>query len=295
MREPPDTWQPMSEPVLLLHPGTMGAALGACLGQAGHLACWVSGDRGPATAARAAAAGLAGYANLEAALSVSGIVISVCPPAAACDVARAVAAAGFRGIYVDANAVSPDTAQAIAAIVAPAGATFVDGGIVGPPPQTAGTTRLYLAGARAADVAERFHGSALEAITLGAEPGTASALKMCYAAWSKGSAALLLHVAALARSAGVEHALFAEWSQSMPGLTGSLADAAQTNAPKAWRFVAEMEEIAATFEQQGLSGAWHRAAAGTYGALGGFRNGSRDATLDSVLAALIEDASRDVT
>ena len=110
------------------------------------------------------------------------IVLSICPPHAALDVARA--AAGFRGLYCDANAVSPATTREVAAVVEAGGATFVDGGIVGGPPTEPGT-RLYLSGGAAADVAALFAGTALEPVVLGSEIGAASALKMCYAGWSK--------------------------------------------------------------------------------------------------------------
>src|SRR5947208_6948402 len=111
---------------------------------------------------------------------------------------------GFRGLYIDANAVSPDTTRAVGAAVEAAGATFVDGGVIGPPPRQKGSTRLYLSGAAAGRVAEIFGGTELAPVVLNHEPGTASALKMAYAAWTKGSAALLLAALSAARAEGVE-------------------------------------------------------------------------------------------
>src|SRR3954465_2994537 len=126
----------------LLHPGEMGAALGARLRERGHDVLWASGGRSDATRARAGAAGLRDAGSVAALTSASAIVLSVCPPHAALDVARAVA--GYDGVFVDANAVSPATAAEIARVVEAGGARFLDGGIVGPPPERAGTTRLYL-------------------------------------------------------------------------------------------------------------------------------------------------------
>ncbi len=130
----------MSETLIgLLHPGEMGAAVAACLTGRGYQVLWVPAGRGPATQARAAAAGLTAAAGPDAAGQAAdlarraGIILSVCPPHAALEVARAVAAAGFTGIYADANAISPGTAHQVRSIVETAGARYVDGGIIGLP------------------------------------------------------------------------------------------------------------------------------------------------------------------
>ena len=174
--------------------------------------------------------------------------MSVCPPHAALELAGVVADAGFRGIYVDANAVSPETATAIARAIEGAGARFVDGGIIGPPAHRAGTTRLFLAGDEAASIARLFDGSPLGTVTLDAGPPAASALKMAYAAYTKGTTALLLSIRALARRHGVEGALLEEWQISQPELVRRSEVGSLRAAPKAWRFIAEMDEIAATFD-----------------------------------------------
>src|SRR5262245_59122806 len=142
----------------ILHPGEMGAAVGACARAHGGRVVWASEERSPATIERARAAGLTNLGTLEAVLSASDIVLSVCPPHGAVDQARAVAAAGFRGMYVDANAISPDTTREIGRLVESGGATFVDGGIVGPPPGPEAGARLYLSGKGAERVAELFSG-----------------------------------------------------------------------------------------------------------------------------------------
>jgi 3-hydroxyisobutyrate dehydrogenase-like beta-hydroxyacid dehydrogenase len=246
----------------VLHPGEMGTALGARLGEAGHDVIWAREGRSAATAARAAAAGLRDAGSVRALSAASDVVLSVCPPHAALEVARA--AAGYDGVFVDANAVSPATARAIRDVVEGAGARFVDGGIVGPPPERAGTTRLFLSGAEAEAVAAVFDGTVVEAPVLGREPGRASALKMAYAAWTKGTAAMLLAIRATARAEGVEEALLAEWARSQPDATGRSEAAADAAARKGWRWIAEMEEIAATFAAAGEPDGFHRAAAEVY-------------------------------
>jgi 3-hydroxyisobutyrate dehydrogenase-like beta-hydroxyacid dehydrogenase len=277
----------------LLHPGEMGAAVGQCLVGAGHRVLWVPEGRSAATAARARAAGLtAADGGLAELVRRADVIVSVCPPHAAVGIAREVE--GFAGVYVDANAISPATAREVAGIVEGGGARYVDGGIIGTPPVAPGFIRLYLSGARAGEVQRLFAGGDADARVIEGEPGaagsaggvgdlgSASAVKMAYASWTKGSAALLLAARALARAEGVEEVLLAEWAISQPGLAERSARAAGSAAAKGWRWVAEMEEIAATMAAAGLPDGFHQAAAETY-------RRSRHApgrALDEVLAAL---------
>jgi 3-hydroxyisobutyrate dehydrogenase-like beta-hydroxyacid dehydrogenase len=273
----------------LLHPGEMGAAVGQCLTAAGHRVLWVPEGRGPASAARAAAAGLiAASRGLSGLVREADVIVSVCPPHAALGVARQVA--GFSGVYVDANAVSPATAREIAQVVEAGGASYVDGGIIGTPPVAPGFIRLYLSGARAAEVQRMFTGGEVDARVIGsdASPGdawfAASAVKMAFASWTKGSAALLLAARALARAEGVEETLLAEWGTSQPGLAGRSDRAAGSAAAKGWRWVAEMEEIAAAMAGAGLPDGFHRAAAEIY------RRSGDDGSVDAILTALLSRA-----
>ena len=237
----------------LLHPGEMGAAVGAVLRGQGSRVVWASEGRSDETRARAEAADLEDVVSV-AELARSEVVFSICPPHAALEVARSLE--GFGGIYVDANAVSPETAAQVGQVVG----EFVDGGIVGSPPREAGTTRLYLSGAQAERVADLFRGSALDARVV----SNASAVKMAYAAWTKGTAAMLLAIRELARREGVEEALLEEWALSLPELPDRHARAERSADAKGWRWVGEMEEIAASFEADGLPGGFHRAAAEVY-------------------------------
>jgi 3-hydroxyisobutyrate dehydrogenase-like beta-hydroxyacid dehydrogenase len=191
----------------------------------------------------------------------SDIVLSVCPPEFATEIAASVAAQRFQGIYVDANAVSRATAEEIAKIVTKAGASFVDGGIIGSPVKQAGTTRMYLSGEKAAQIAQLFSASMLDARSIGAVPGEASALKVVYAAWTKGTDALILAIRALAAHEGVDQALLEEWKISQPALENKCLRAAAVAVPKMWRYVGEMREIAEAFQAAGLPGGFHDAAA----------------------------------
>ena len=247
--------------IALLHPGNMGVTIGAAAATSGARVLWVSEGRGDDTRRRAAQAGLFEVRSLDEAIGQSDMVISVCPPHAAIDVAQQVSARKFAGVYVDANAVSRATAERIGEIILRAGASFVDGGIIGSPVKQAGTTRLYLSGARAGDVAKLFSQSMLDARAIGPEPGAASALKVAYASWTKGTDALLLAIRAYAAHEGVDEALLEEWRISQPQLEKRCDRAAAVATPKAWRYVGEMEEIAEAFESAGLPGGFHKAAA----------------------------------
>jgi len=262
-------------PVGLLHPGEMGAAIGAALRAGGETVVWASAGRSDATAERAARAGLTDVGEVRELCRACDVLVSVCPPHAAVDVARL--AAGFDGVYVDANAVSPETARVIAGLHE----RFVDGGIIGPPPQRPGTTRLYLSGGEAKRIAERFGGTTLDARVLSEEPGAASALKMSYAGWTKGSSALLLAARALAQAEGVEDALLEEWRLSLPDLLDRSAAAARSAVAKGWRWVGEMEEIAASYAAAGLPEGFHQAAAEIYG-----RASTSAPTMERLLAAI---------
>lgn len=273
----------MTRRVGMLHPGAMGAAVGAALTATGHEVLWAGEDRSEATRSRAESAGLRDVGNVGMLAADSEIVLCICPPHAAVDVAEVVASIGFTGTYVDGNAVAPATVARIASIVEGAGATFVDGDLIGGPPQPGGPTRLYLSGAAAPSVAAVLSGPGLESVALAGDLAAASTLKMCYAAWTKGTSALLLAIRAVARDFGVEDALLAEWDRTQPG-TGARSEAAVGSVPKAWRFLGEMEEIAATFRSAGLPDGFALAAAEVYRRLATFKDSQP--SLDEVLSEL---------
>lgn len=233
-----------------MHPGAMGAVVGRVLVGRGHEVAWASAGRSAGTRSRAG--GFADLGTVERLRDACDIVLSVCPPHAAVEVASAFA--GYTGTYVDANAVSPATAARIRTVI---GAGFVDGGIVGPPPREAGTTRLYLSGAGAAGIAALFAGSELEARTV----PDASALKMTYAAWTKGTSALLVAIRATARELGVEDDLLTEWALSLPGLPTRSQQADRVGRERGWRWAYEMAEVGRTFRAAGQPEGFGAAAA----------------------------------
>ncbi len=249
----------------LLHPGEMGSAVGRCLVEQGHTVLWVPQGRSPATAHRAAAAGLTEASSLHDLTGRSEVIFSVCPPHAARTVAESVIGAqgGFGGRLVDANAIAPQTVRTLAEVVTKAGTGFTDAGIIGLPPKpgSASGPGFYLSGDGAAQVAALFDGTPVRAEVVDGGVGAASAVKLAYAAWTKGSAALLLAARALARAERVEGTLMAEWGVSQPALAQRADVAARSAATKGWRWDAEMTEIATAMAGAGLPDGFHQAAA----------------------------------
>lgn len=271
----------------VLHPGQMGVTFAAALASAGHCVCWASEGRSTDTLNRAKRANLHDAKTLQALCSDSRYIFSICPPDQATRVAQQVVDNGFDGTYIDCNAVSPSTAQRVAMTLTQAGGKCVDGGIIGPPAIHRNSTRLYLSGDSAAEVAALFERSFVDARVISTDTGAASALKMAYAGWTKGSMALLMTQFALAKEQGVESALVDEWLLSQAGLTDKLNNACTSSAPKAWRFNGEMKEIADTLEQAGLPRGWFDAAADTYQRLSGFKN-KAEFDQQAVISALLK-------
>jgi 3-hydroxyisobutyrate dehydrogenase-like beta-hydroxyacid dehydrogenase len=258
---PEDNWREAVavESIGLVHPGEMGAGIGAVLVRSGYRVYWASTGRRQQSVERARVAGLVDVESLEAICERSDLVLSVCPPHAALDVAKQIS--GFKGIYLDANAIAPATAGDVADLIEARGGSYVDGAIIGSPPASGHGPRLYLSGPRATEVREVFSGTPVEAIVIPVGRTSASALKMSYAAWSKGSAALLLSARALAVAEEVDGFLLAEWQRSQPDLEARSVRAGQQSSTKGWRWVGEMEEIAKTYRSAGLPEGFHRAAA----------------------------------
>ncbi|MEV0981941.1 DUF1932 domain-containing protein [Streptomyces sp. NPDC049915] len=254
----------MAEPTVgILHPGSMGAAVAACAATNAARVLWCSQGRSPASAARAEQAGLTPVSTLHELLDQSGIVISLCPPAAAEDLAREVAGHAFDGTYVEANAISPDRAERIASLLGP-NTTAVDGAVVGSPPVRGKTPTLYLSGPTAATtmVEAVFVGTAVRTRVLGTQVGQASALKVSYTAFQKASRVLAALATGMARQYEVDQELLEVAARRS---TSYLAEPEYIPkvAARAWRWGPELEEAADTLAAAGLPPEMLRAAAST--------------------------------
>jgi 3-hydroxyisobutyrate dehydrogenase-like beta-hydroxyacid dehydrogenase len=278
----------MKPRVGILHPGEMGISVAASAKNSGCDVYWTSHGRSALTRERVEKIALNDAGTVAELCAKCSIVISVCPPHAAEDVAGEVVRAGFHGVFVDANAIAPQRTTKLGEMVSKTGIVFVDGGIVGLPAWKPHTTCLYLAGPRAEEVAACFSAGPLDTKILPGPVGKASALKMCYAANTKGTVALLGAIVATAESLGVRDALFEQWKHDDPALPAQIEKRLQTNAPKAWRFVGEMEEISRTFREAGAPGAFHAGAADIYARLARFKDARTPPTLEEIIAALTE-------
>ncbi|HEX6348292.1 MAG TPA: DUF1932 domain-containing protein [Candidatus Dormibacteraeota bacterium] len=232
--------------------GEMGSALARALVEASHRVVTSLGGRGPRTAERAAAAGVEDAGSLPAVVAEADVFLSVLPPDRALGLAEEVAgilkARPRPLLYVDCNAVSPATSAKVAQAVGDAGARFVDVGIIGLPPRPV----LYASGEHAGDLVD-LAVPALDVRDIGGPAGRASALKMCYAAFTKGSTALATELLVAAVRLGVADELRAELAHSAPGLLEIATRSVPRMPPKAYRWIGEMSEIAATFESVGLT------------------------------------------
>ncbi len=268
----------------ILHPGEMGSAVAAAIRNSGYPVFWISEGRSHLTRARAESAGFTDAGTLAHLCERCELIVSVCPPEFAAGLADQVIGNGFRGTYLDANALSPTHKQQIAARMQSSGIRFVDGGIIGLPPKGRGETWLYLSGEHAASIVCCFQAGPMEVEVIGPQIGKASALKMCYAAQNKGSIALLLAVLGAADRMGVLEDLKRDWTRHASPLDKGEARILRA-APKAWRWSPEMHEIAATLGASGMPEGFHQAAAQIYQMLREFKDAA-PASLEEVLRKL---------
>ncbi|WP_127469582.1 NAD(P)-dependent oxidoreductase [Streptomyces sp. B27] len=254
----------MDQPTIgILHPGSMGAAVAACAATNAATALWCETGRSTASMDRAARYGLTPVATLVELLDRSDIVISLCPPAAAEDLARDVAARRFAGVYVEANAINPERVQRIAGLLGP-DATVVDGGVVGSPPVRGKTPTLYLSGPPTATerIEALFAGTAVRTAVLGTEVGKASALKLAYTSFQKTSRVLVALAVGMAREHGVDQDLIEIASRRTDSYLSEPQYVAKT-AARAWRWGPELEEAADALAAVGLPPEMLHAAAST--------------------------------
>lgn len=288
----------MTQTIGILHPGAMGLSVAASAQKSGHKVYWVSEGRSPQTAERAARLNLPDAHTLAALCETCSVILSVCPPAAAEAQAKEVLDHGFRGLYVDMNAIAPQRVIRIADMMANHGTRFVSGSIIGGPAWQPNTTWLYLSGAEAQSVADLFRAGPLETAVLGDDITKASALKMCFAAYSKGTTALLCAVMAAAEALNVRDDLERQWSRNGSTFAEQAAKDVRQVTAKAWRFSGEMEEIAATLSSAGLPAEFHLAAADIYQRMAEFKGADPLPSLDTVLSALThksDDSARKTT
>lgn len=290
----------------ILSPGDMGHAIGAVLRQHQVRVITNLQGRSARTGALARAVGFSDVSDDETLVREADVLLSVLPPdrayALAERVAVAVHATGASLLFVECNAIAPRTVLAIERLLTGAGVGFLDGGIIGGPPQPGKPgPRLYISGPQAAKIAE-LRTSGLDIRVLGPQCGQASGLKMCYASLTKGLTALATNALVAGQALGLQETLLAEL-QALP-VFPTIERAVPGMPPKVYRWVGEMEEIARTFTDLGLPAEMAAGAASLYHFVEGTLLGTetpqhrqRGQTLEDVVsilsAALAEQLSED--
>jgi 3-hydroxyisobutyrate dehydrogenase-like beta-hydroxyacid dehydrogenase len=277
----------------ILHPGQMGSVVAAAAQSQGNDVYWASQGRSRASAQRAAELNLKDANTVPELCATCDVIATVCPPEFADATADQVLSFGFRGMFIDANAIAPERIRAMDRRMTAAGVCFVDAGIIGLATMVPGKVWMLFSGCDAAQAAQFFSGGPIQTEVLDDKAGSASALKLCYSAYNKGSIALLCATMATAESLGVREALERQWARSAGGsASGSKPDpyrALPQSAAKAWRFAPEMLEIAGTFEAAGMPPEFHRGAAAVYEMLREFKD-VPNLQIETILQALLGQA-----
>jgi len=264
------TGTPKSKRIGLMSPGDMGQAVALRLKELGFEVCTALSGRSERTRTLAIDAGLTDSGDLRGLLRDCDVLLSIVDPGSAMTIASE-AAGVLRGLgkpllFADCNALAPNTKLEMQALLESAGARFVDGGIIGPPPRGAGRIRLYVCGPNASELACLQH-AAIDVRVVSARVGDAAAVKMCYGGVTKGTVALLTELLIAARRLGVEEVLDTELAESQSAIRDWILRNLPSMPPKAYRWVPETEEIAATFEAIGLTPLTMQGAAKMYEAI----------------------------
>ena len=277
--------------------GDMGHAVARVLKEHGYEVITCLAGRSETSRQMAKRAGARDVKNLAALTTEADIFLSILPPVSALELAQdaavAIKSAGSALTYVDCNAVSPGTAKRIADVMSSVGAPFIDAGIVGNAPGKA-TPRLYISGSDTTAM-ENLDGCGFDVKVCGSAPGDASAVKMCYAALTKGT--FTLHTALLmaAKSLGVYKTVMEEFQYSQSAALSKMENIVPFIPADAGRWIGEMEEIAATFRAAGVTGKFHDGAASVLRVLAEtpFADETRDTmdqsrTLDNALTEYVK-------
>lgn len=254
----------MTSTICILMPGDMGHGVGLVLRDHGYRTVTALDGRSERSRKLAEAGHVEDLGNLDAAIDAADMVLSILPPSAAIDQANAVAESmtrtGSTPVYVDCNAISPATTTSVGDIVQGAGAAFIDAGIIGLAPNKSSGTRFYVSGPDTSAM-EALDGKGFKVISLGAEIGKASAMKMAYAGLTKGSWTLWTSVLLTAERNGLLDDLIAEFEHSQSVTLENMRRMVSALPADSGRWIGEMEEIAKTFREADVTGDFHDGAA----------------------------------
>lgn len=250
--------------IAILMPGDMGHAVGRVLREHGHDVICALDRRGDHTRDLAAQGGLRDVGNLGAIVDQADLILSILPPAAALGLAQSVAkemnASGKTPVYVDCNAIAPETTIAVGQSITAAGAKFIDAGIIGMAPKNGAGPRFYVSGPDCA-LMMALDGQGFRVINMGDKIGQASAIKMAYAGLTKGTWTLHTAVLLAAEQLGVTEALLAEFEHSQAATLAAMRARVPFIPADSARWVGEMEEIAKSFNDANVTPGFHEGAA----------------------------------
>ncbi len=288
--------------IAILSPGEMGHSVGRCLIAGGYDVATCLTGRSERTRSLTTAAGIRDVPGLDELVRESDLILAILVPdqtrSLAEQVADAIRRTGSSPAYAECNAISPDSAREIGEIISDAGGRFIDAGIIGGPPGGREMTRFYASGPHE-DLLAQLDGHGILVRLLGGETGRASGIKMCYASVTKGTSAL--HAAALiaAEVMGLGEELLAEFEESQSQRLKAMGGLNSLSA-KAFRWIGEMQEIAATYEQAGVSPGFHEGAEAIFRLIAESPIGherpetvDRNRTLEETVAIFAEQARRD--
>ena len=253
--------------VAIMSPGDMGHAVGQVLSESGLDVITCTEGRSQRTRDLAELAGLRQVATLEDMVIQADLILSIMVPSKAMDFAREIAPHLKSGktltYFADCNAVSPQSALAMADVINQAGGKFIDGGIIGTAPTKGDTPRFYVSGPDASVVME-LDGRGIIVKAIGDKIGQASGIKMCYAALTKGTNTLHVALLTAANRMGLTEDLREEFEFSQQGALNAMESGISRLPANSHRWIGEMEEISSTFQSLGITPYFHKGAADVY-------------------------------
>ena len=251
----------------IMSPGTMGSAVGKALKLHGFSIITSLEGRTARTTQLAHEAGIENVGNLQNRVKKADLILSILVPSDALKfadrISQSIKESNSEVLFADCNAISPHSSQRIANIINSSGAAFIDGGIIGGPPTKETSPRFYVSGPNAIQMTE-LDGKGIDVKFLGGKIGSASAIKMCYAALTKGTSTLHIALLAAAEMLGVSDELALEFEFSQGNALTQMSNGISRIPSNAHRWIGEMEEIASTFESVGVPPEFHLGAAEIY-------------------------------
>ncbi len=270
-----------------LHPGDMGVFLAHSVQNSGYEALWFSEQRSQSTRQRAEQQAMVEVSSLVELCEQSSVIISICPPHAASDVAHQVLQHPFSGIFVEANAISPELSKKLSAAFAKKGVSYVDAAVFGGTNLTSKNTQIFLSGPKADHIASCFSSGPVIPKVISDEIGKASAIKMCRSMYNKGTKAMLYAITSAAEHYGVRDDLARLWDHENTDFSKQTYHSMQQASKKAWRFSGEMDEISSTFHSAGLPDGFSQASSEVYRRLAKFKEYDQEPDIEEIINALV--------